>query len=361
MQAALVTAIASLVVAVLSAVSTAVNTRRTLRLQRQLEIDKLELVHRLESARAVADARRDYEYEARKRLYEQCEPVLFQATLQAEAFTGRVASIARSARESAVRPDGTGWLGREGYYFTSTVYLLLAPLATARILQRRLTSIDLGLEPRLRIEYELIQTMYRGFTQDFVLASAGPTLPYEPDRADPEEDARDTLLAENPRRYRRQGLYFGSVELLADALLTDDRSRCRSYGEFLEAWRDDASPLSAHLPVVREIFHGFHPDTHPVLWRVLVVQYFHHLLFLQLVYSSDWHRTGMIRFDEPYPGPVPAHLDWCPPSSDMPASAAADPVRIARLHVESMAERLRALFAATTSGLGDVRAHDPTR
>ena len=348
---ALVAAVASLIVAVLSIVGTFVNTHRTHRLQRQLEADKLELTHRLASDRAVADARRDYEYEARKRLYEQCEPVFFQATIQADAFIGRVASLARSARDGAIRPDGTGWLDREGYYFTSTVYLLLAPLTSARILQRRLTSIDLALEPRLRIEYELLQTIYRGFTQDFALASVEPTLPYEPDRADPEENARNTLLAENPRRYRRQGLYFGTVELLADALLTADGSRCRSYGEFLAAWREPDSHLSGQRLVLREILSGFHPDTHPVLWRVLVAHYFQHRLFLQLAYTADWHESGVIKFYESDSDNALANLDWRSASGDTSDSAAEDSVQIARHHLKTLSQRLSALYARTASGL----------
>ena len=46
-----------------------------LRTQRRV----VELTHRFEEQRAERDARRDYEYDAKKRLYAECEPVLFEA------------------------------------------------------------------------------------------------------------------------------------------------------------------------------------------------------------------------------------------------------------------------------------------
>jgi hypothetical protein len=157
---AIIAAAASLIVAIISALASARTSKRVGVLTSELEKQKLRLASELEEQRATRNARRDYEYEAKKRLYEECEPLLFQALDLAENARYRVMSLARSAREKEVRPDGSGWLGRTGYYFRSTVYLLLAPMTTFKILQRRLTTIDLSLEPRLQTQYELSKLLF---------------------------------------------------------------------------------------------------------------------------------------------------------------------------------------------------------
>jgi len=189
---AIVIAVISLVASVLTAVVAGiVKVRSDDRITR--------LTKRLDEEGRERDARRDYEYEAKKRLYEQCEPLLFQALELSESARDRVVSLARSARNGVIRPDGTGWLAAPGYYFTSTAYWLLAPMTTFKLLQSRLTSVDLGLEPRLREQYELLKVLYLSFTNDFDLARAKPELDYEPDRTDPGEPNREQLLADEPQ------------------------------------------------------------------------------------------------------------------------------------------------------------------
>ena len=63
---------------------------------------------------------------------------------------------------------GSGWLAGPGYYFRSTVCFLLAPMTSFKILQRRLTVIDLSLEPRLRTQYELLKLIFRIATEAMV-------------------------------------------------------------------------------------------------------------------------------------------------------------------------------------------------
>jgi len=65
--AALIAAAASLIVSIIGTLWGRKN-------QKDLETLKSELA----DERAESDARRDYEYDARKRLYEECEPLLFQ-------------------------------------------------------------------------------------------------------------------------------------------------------------------------------------------------------------------------------------------------------------------------------------------
>ncbi len=269
---ALIGAGVSLVVAIVAQVG---NRRTSTRLQR------------LEEERAERSARRDYEYEARKRLYEECEPFVFQAVEFAEAARARVVSLARTARNGKIAVDGSGWLARRGYYFKSTAYLLFAPATTSRMLQTQLTVIDLGLERRLRTQYELLKLVFQSFNADFDLAERAvpKQLPYDPDRNDPSEPDRDKLLASCPQQYARQGVYRGILDVVVEALIVDDDaargSRCMTFGEFLREWDREESDLYGIRDTLFELLGGFHPARKPVLWRVLLAQYLLYTVLLR--------------------------------------------------------------------------------
>lgn len=286
--AALVAAIASLAVAVLAAITARSNGHRLHALQLELEKQKLQLENDLTEQRAAHDARRSYEYEARKRLYEQCEPLLFQAGELAEYARQRIIALARSAHRGDIRPDGMGWLAApDDYFFESTVYALIAPLTTVKILQQRLTLLDMGLEPRLQVQYELLKSISQSLADDFQLANREPALPYDPDRTDVGEPDRDRLLHDSPEHYRRQGLYLGMLDVTVESLVHADGSRRKSFGEFLAEWRDPASSMRTSCGELVVMLLGFHPRTHPVLWRSLVAQCLQYDLL---------HRHGSVMF-----------------------------------------------------------------
>ncbi len=272
----------AIVVALIAALGSLTVTLVTQVLSRRASRDLAERTSRLEAEGKVRDARLDYEYEAKKRLYEECEPLLFQTIELAENARARIVSLARSAKAGDIQPDGAGWLAHPGYYYTSTAFQLLAPMTSFKILQRRLTSIDLSLEPRIRRRYELIKILFLSFVRDFELAGREPPLTYQPDRADPGRPERDRLLAEGPAVYGRQGLYRGTLDVVVDALISSPApgskdaagavERCKTFGEFLTEFEVAGSPVHAIRPELGELFGGFHPQRRPVLWRVLVGQ-----------------------------------------------------------------------------------------
>jgi hypothetical protein len=275
------TATTAIVVALIAALGSVVATIVGQVLSRKAERDLADRTRALEDQ--VDEARRDYIYQARKRLYEECEPVLFQTVELVETARDQIASLARSSRLGDLRPDGSGWLAEHGYYFTSSVFQLLAPMTSFKIVQRRLTALDLRLEPRIREQYELLKLLFLSFTRDFDLALCAPALAYHPDRAASGEPERDLLLREEPGVYSRQGLFRGNVEVAIDALIrtvghsaADSKSgaveRCKTFGEFLAEFDEPGSPVSGILPDLDELFAGFHPGRKPVLWRVLVAQ-----------------------------------------------------------------------------------------
>lgn len=283
--AALVTGVTSLIVAVFSwyvgrrnkreqDADARVQAKELADLNARLETERLRVNAQLDEAKAETDARREYAYTARLRLYSECEPLLFEASELAERARRRIASLARSCHDGDVKQDGSGWLEAEGYYFQSTTFYLLAPISTYRILQRRLTTFDLSLDPSIRARYELNKLLFRSFTDDFDLASRDPKLSYDPNRADPEHDDWRMKITEHPAVYRRQGFYLGRLEILADRLIALDArpQRPKTFGEFLDELEQGKRTIHDELPEVSALMKSFHPSTCPVFWRVLVYQ-----------------------------------------------------------------------------------------
>lgn len=263
---------------------------------------------KLEDIQMETKARISYSYEARKRLYTVCEPLLFQAAEQAVEARARIRGLANAARGEQLRADGSGWLDSpENYFFRSTVFNLLAPLTGFSILQRRLTTIDLSLDTAVRAKYETLKLIFFSFKNDWDLAESGDgtALVYDRNRTDPGEPDRERLLRDLPHECAPQGLYRVMLYVVAEAFVADDEplsaadpsattERCITFGEFQREWRraePERSSLasrslgrltgprrapSAMDPVfddLVELFAGFHPQRKPVLWRVLLAQY----------------------------------------------------------------------------------------
>jgi hypothetical protein len=295
----------------------------------------------LEQEGKERDARRDYEYEAKKRLYEECEPLLFQTVELAENARDRIASFARSSRSRDLEADGSGWLAQPGYYFTSTAFQLLAPMTSFKIVQRRLTVIDLSLEPQIREQYEILKLLFLSYTRDFDLAGREPVLRYEPDKADPGKPDRVRLLSEEPAVFGRQGLYRGTLDVVVDALIRtvgetsedgkgDRTERCKTFGEFLAEFEASGSAVDRIRPELDELFAGFHPLRRPVLWRVLVAQALLYDAFLGV--RSDF-------------GELASRLDYRSADIDESAEDTATTLRIASSYVEPELARIKGLVA----------------
>ena len=259
---ALASAVGALVVAIVSAVFSGVTARRQMMLK-----------NRLDQEAKAEDARQAYEYDARKRLYQECEPLLFQARELANEARGRITGLAIAARDDEIREDGAGWLAKPGYYTLSTCYNLVAPATTYMQLQRRLTDFDLGLEPRIQAQYEILKLLYTSVSDDFRLAEAIDQ-PYHPDNADPGKPNWEKLRAEEPAIYRRQGLYRGDMGRIGDAFLTKKGKvlRCKTFSEFSAEAQDSQSSIGRILPELLDLVQGFHPVQRPVLWLVLLEQ-----------------------------------------------------------------------------------------
>jgi hypothetical protein len=263
--------VSSVVTAVVSAIFTRKNEARLRYLENELAIK-----------RAEQDARRDYEYEARKRLYQECEPILFQFSELSESAHRRIYALARNAKEGNLGPERY-WLSTDHYFIRSTIYRLIAPMAAFKILQRRLTNIDLKLDQTINIQYMLGKILYYTFSSSQDLAQSEPMIPYDPDYIGAEsegltEDEKKELRIQHPEKYWLQGLKVGTLDILAESLILvnkDAEPRIRSFGEFeLEFFgqRDPITSPDNRFESFFTLFSYFHPKTRPVLWRVLITQ-----------------------------------------------------------------------------------------
>jgi hypothetical protein len=250
-------AVIPLVGVVLVAIYTARNGQALERLRTQLAEDQDE-----------SSARRAYNFDARNRLYRKLEPAFFQLREQSEAALFRIHGLAKSAREGrldSTQPERNRLDKASETYLPSTMYRFMAPLATYRLCQRRLTSVDLSLDERLARQYLLGKMLYRSWSDgDEIAKDYGTKIPYDLGGEGP------------PSSTRRQHLSVQKVECIIEAMTArvdggKDAESCLTLGEFMERYNSPESPLASALVPVRKLFVDFHPESRPVLWRILIV------------------------------------------------------------------------------------------
>ncbi len=287
---------------------------------RQLEVD-------LDAIRGEQAARISYEYEARKRLYAEVGALQFQLGEAAEDARQRVLSLARTARKGALDPQ-TGWLARDEYYLRTTVYYLFAPLGLLRLIQRRLTAIDLGLDERVKAQYLLLRVLSWSFSEGHDVAAAGERLTYAP--------AWDDLACPEEPVCRPQHLPLGNIAKPVEALVADGDStnaRVLSYGEFVQQLDEPDSEVGARFRDTDpgdinpfRLFLGFHPERRPVLWRILVYQLMLYEALINLARDEDVDVARLERYFDPDDAAVHS-CRWMP---DQPLYEARVPFEAAR-------------------------------
>src|SRR5262249_8532269 len=190
-------------------------------LQKEMEEFKAEIA----DDAAAKNARRGYEFEARKRLYGQVEPLLFQLFEAAESAFHAVASLARTQREGHL-PE---WLDGDEYYIRSIIHRTFLPLAILRLIQKSTTLIDLNLDPSIRLRYAILKECYLTWTDHVGIARFEPKLDYEPSAID-----WKTLRQQDPAKYWRQGFVIGHLDRFIDAMIITDGTSRRpmNFGEF---------------------------------------------------------------------------------------------------------------------------------
>jgi hypothetical protein len=259
---AVIAALTSFSVAGISYLNSRKNERSTQANQEALETLKADLA----ALQAEKNARRDYVYEARKRLYQEYEPLFFQLVELSETALWCIRGLARMAKQGHLGPHHPGWLSPDsrGSYLTTTIYRLLAPLAIIRLIQRRLTLVDFGVSSHINRQYTLAKYLYGSFHEDFEMANIIEPLDYDPNN-EKQLEKRKT----QPEKYWPQGVKLTWLDNTVEALIVDEPHgilRCMSCGEF------ENIVTQGKFDAFRDVFTNFHPKTRPILWRILITQ-----------------------------------------------------------------------------------------
>ena len=236
---------------------------------------QIELKDRLDRMAREEDAWRSYQFEARKRLYTDVRPLLFQIAEYSYLGRNRIIRVLRN--EIRVR-DKVG----------TTSLRIFAPLVLGRELQRRLTSVDLTLDPAVRAQYAVIREMLINLHAGRAIAKVEPRIPYHTN-----DEPRDRSNDE-PRGHLTWAQLDRVIELFTvreedgttrplrqgelDNMLASARTQ-----ETEEEPSDQGKEIEEKLRAVNVLFADLPPDSSRVLGRLLLAQssFMHILIEMQ--------------------------------------------------------------------------------
>jgi hypothetical protein len=216
----------------------------------------------------LKSARVDYEYDARKRLYKEVEPIIFAAHLAAASVRGRLLPMVERLRAGDISLDSKkNWLATDPYYLRSTAYRIFLPLVFEYILSSRISQYDFALEPLIGRKYMALAVFHEIPTGDFNLAQiVEPRVPY-----DPYAKVSETERKADVAKYKFQGIVRGDVQRFT-ALMTStgEKPLPLEWYKFEQDLENEQSSLAkAFVPVHNTLF-NLHPVTHPVAWRAII-------------------------------------------------------------------------------------------
>lgn len=187
-------------------------------------------------------AEREYNLDARKRLYHAIGPLRFQLVI--------------ACRDVAARIGNYGWdqgyrMTMNGYYGRSTLYRLLRPLAIAELIEQQITyadfSVDLSAIALLRYKKAAHMALSDG-----------------------------DIILDHPKanwNYQEEHLFSGTVGSLANSIIIPDnevsiKKRPMHYHEF-EAFVHDPQKMNLVSPLAK-ILDDFNINDKPIFWARLV-------------------------------------------------------------------------------------------
>ena len=352
--------IAAIIVALVGAVVSIVTAIWSYYTNRKSQIELEHVKAQIAEQQSVRDARRDYEYEARKRLYEQYEPLLFQLVELSEDALHRIYSLARTARKGQITETKTGWLRAPNYYMISSIYKLLAPIAIFKLMRGHLTLVDLRVDPRIGAQYSLAKILYFAFTCDYELAEIEPKIEYHPNVENWHE-----LRQNEPQKHWRQGLALGRLDNALDDLLIEKNGefRLRTFGEFQALIDNTSQNNSLDSYSLTDIFLDFHPNTRPVLWRLLVTQAHIHRLITQRIGISSSDPIDDMKQNITIQKEMRALFDWRTKNDTTPDKVVIEePFNVATVFIKKyLDEQLQCLVSPNTPDAEQSRRADGKR
>jgi hypothetical protein len=216
---------------------------------------------KLDRQKSLFDARLAYEYDAKKRLYEQCEPLLFQAFNGLFDAEWQIRGLAKDAARGRFRRGRNHWL-REPYYLHSVIYRLFQPIVCLHLLTQKMSQIDLNLDRFIARRIAILHTLQSTLGSEFRMARS----PRSPLTYDPYANISDEMRKRQPAVYKNQGFLHGEIDDIVSLMISSPNHSCISWDEF----RKKVSKEPALIDVASDLFQDFHPRTSPVLWRILI-------------------------------------------------------------------------------------------
>lgn len=239
---------------------------------------------KLEEAKAEQDARRDYEYEARKRIYHELEPLIFLHVEDSDKAYNHIQELANMARLGTLSANLTIPF-QDNYYFKATIYKLIRPMAVFALMQQRLTSYDLQLEDYFRAQYILAKCLYFSCTDDYYVALGGKNkedweyclLCLFPGELKHPNEEKEKSIHPNHIVYNLLGMTQGVVDSLANSLINNRENRVLTFDEFEKKHFDKNVKMTASMQSMCELISKMNLNTegynarYVLLWRILVL------------------------------------------------------------------------------------------
>jgi hypothetical protein len=247
------------IVGVISSLSVAIySSIMSIRNEKKLELLKSEL----EESKDERNARRDYEYEAKKRLYQEYEPLLFQLSELSEVALSRIEGIAKNVKDGLLTEQ---WSKIDNNYFKETIYKIFAPLAVIKLIQNKLTIVDFNIENEVSLQYGLMKILYFSYQED------GKISRYIGDKKYFEDWKINHTKSVNEVN-GRQGISLGEVDKIVDLFISTEGNQKRiiDYGEFEDLLESNSQKVKSRLKTAEKMFLNFHPEKKKVLWTLLL-------------------------------------------------------------------------------------------
>ena len=194
----------------------------------------------VESELGDAAAQRQYEFEARKRLYTAIGPLRFQLIMACRDFAARITNFERQ-RHRTLRADG-------GYYALSTLYRLVRPLAIAELIERQVAYSDFAVD-KGAVDCLRFKRSARRILSNHEIVCDYPAVDW----------SRQVEHA-----------FADSISIAANVLIvpgSDGRDRVQRFDEFANIAEDERLDRLAPFP---QLLADFSVRSKPLLWVRLV-------------------------------------------------------------------------------------------
>jgi hypothetical protein len=185
-------------------------------------------------------ADREYQLEARKRLYSSIGPLKFQLVVACRDYSNRIVNYGLGTRYATD-------IG--GYYGKSTLYRLLKPFALSELLERQMTYFDFSVDPSVASLLQFKRAAYASLTSGSIIVEGQQGVEW---------------------RAQQQHVFYDNLSRASNAMIKSARGggrvlRFHEFDEFVQA--PDSRRRLEPLP---ELFREFDIVQKPIWWIRLV-------------------------------------------------------------------------------------------